>query len=1040
MSLLSYWPTQEEVDRCVKSEAESASDEVLLSVHQQFPLVYMKVGADGRVMTDSRTLATEDDLLQHLLGRAPEGSLVVPITGASGIGKSHLIRILDARLRKLPDANRYLVIRIPKSASLRRVVELILEAEPLKGPSYERIRAEFNKALSDVPLAQAVILFQAQLKIALNDYATELLQRLRQEPTNGLLKSHLHIARGLPQFLGDAITENYFYGSVLPRVIHRSVEGVKDQNTDVDPTNSQFKSSDFDLPDSVDMDKASLPVRNFYHATLCTMGGQGKTLAAEVLNSVVDKATRQLYKLHESLGGKTLGEVIGDIRHLLLEEDSNKELIFLVEDFAALVGIQDTLAKIFIQHGEADGKRTHATIRSVIAVTDGYLAGRDTLATRAGREWVVESRLESEAEALRRTGLLVASYLNAARHGESFLKEYFRKTNLGGDQDNKEIKMPIYEDGTGECEDILNGFGKISGIPLFPFTETAIECLVRSSLTSANELVFNPRFIIKNVIREVLLTGREAFTQDHFPPPGINGKPLSGEVAQWLASQPISIDQKKRYERLISVWGNNPKSLRDVSQISPQVFDTFRLPRLILETERPPPTKPTPEPGDTKGVSAPPSSPPDEEIGKVNEYREELERWVQEGTRLPQAIANKIRQSIAALVNQRIDWNSERCLKREFRADKFSIPNAGGEAGLATEVINVADSTEDPEGRLRGELLALLRLTDIHNGNPDYVEADEDLARVSNLIDRLLPDALALLRISIGKQTRSVITLLAANSRLLGLAEKGRTPGTISSFLFGEVSLVNELPDTAPGPFKEWRSLQREAFQIRDQLKQMLLETCGCFQGTGKSAYGVDTLHLIEHYPDENSTAEFADIPNMSPELRSLLNKLRPPVVGTRFSQLLGEANKIQARIVKELGNDFDKQEVLNAISEIASSLKATGAWRSDIVEKTPIEFTRLCEAFRTSAVKEALSVLQGPLLESLATNSVTNISKAAQLPLEPLLVTDQFLTYAEKVVRVAATHAKTLEIQHGGVTPDEKAKELVSVFDRLVADLAALE
>jgi hypothetical protein len=168
----------------------------------------MKVGADGRVMTDSRTLATEDDLLQHLLGRAPEGSLVVPITGASGIGKSHLIRILDARLRKLPDANRYLVIRIPKSASLRRVVELILEAEPLKGPSYERIRAEFNKALSDVPLAQAVILFQAQLKIALNDYATELLQRLRQEPTNGLLKSHLHIARR-KLFLWKRIAQSY---------------------------------------------------------------------------------------------------------------------------------------------------------------------------------------------------------------------------------------------------------------------------------------------------------------------------------------------------------------------------------------------------------------------------------------------------------------------------------------------------------------------------------------------------------------------------------------------------------------------------------------------------------------------------------------------------------------------------------------------------------------------------------------------------------------------------------------------------------------
>jgi hypothetical protein len=97
MSLLNYWPTHEEIDRCIKSEAESVSDEVLLAVHQEFPLAYATVGPDGKVVPDSRQIASEDDLLRHLLGSAPEGSLVVPITGASGVGKSHLIRMLDAR-------------------------------------------------------------------------------------------------------------------------------------------------------------------------------------------------------------------------------------------------------------------------------------------------------------------------------------------------------------------------------------------------------------------------------------------------------------------------------------------------------------------------------------------------------------------------------------------------------------------------------------------------------------------------------------------------------------------------------------------------------------------------------------------------------------------------------------------------------------------------------------------------------------------------------------------------------------------------------
>jgi len=132
------------------------------------------------------------------------------------VGKSHLIRILDARLRRLPNASNYLVIRIPKSASLRRVVELILEAEPLQDSSYDTIRAEFEKALSDVPLSQAVILFQAQLRIALGDYATTLHHQLLQSPTDESMKRRLHVARGLPLLLSDAATETYFTNRFYP--------------------------------------------------------------------------------------------------------------------------------------------------------------------------------------------------------------------------------------------------------------------------------------------------------------------------------------------------------------------------------------------------------------------------------------------------------------------------------------------------------------------------------------------------------------------------------------------------------------------------------------------------------------------------------------------------------------------------------------------------------------------------------------------------------------------------------------------------------
>ena len=74
MSLLNYWPSLEEINRCIKAEAENSSDEVLLAVHQQFPLAYLKVGSDGKVMPDSRTTSTEDELINYFIGAAPSGS------------------------------------------------------------------------------------------------------------------------------------------------------------------------------------------------------------------------------------------------------------------------------------------------------------------------------------------------------------------------------------------------------------------------------------------------------------------------------------------------------------------------------------------------------------------------------------------------------------------------------------------------------------------------------------------------------------------------------------------------------------------------------------------------------------------------------------------------------------------------------------------------------------------------------------------------------------------------------------------------------
>ena len=274
MSLLEYWPSLDEIDNCIKAEAENASDEVLLAVHQKFPLVYLKVGADGKTVPESRTVANEDDLLTHLLGKAPSGTHVIPITGASGVGKSHLIRILDARLRQLPDADRYLVIRIPKSASLRRAVELILNADPLLDSKYDQVKSEFKKALADVPLDQQVLRFQAELEIALSEYSAARRELIGREPSNSHAKECLGHSEKLPMLMSDAETVEHFRINVLPRIIQRSVKGAECEQgeiKEIDSVAAQFNVSDFDLS-AIDMGSANIKVSTYYKFALLMAG------------------------------------------------------------------------------------------------------------------------------------------------------------------------------------------------------------------------------------------------------------------------------------------------------------------------------------------------------------------------------------------------------------------------------------------------------------------------------------------------------------------------------------------------------------------------------------------------------------------------------------------------------------------------------------------------------------------------------------------------------------------------------------------------
>lgn len=1038
MTINNYWPTIEEINNCIKDQAENSSDAVLLAVHQKFPLAYSIVGPDGNVMKDSKQSASEEDFLKYFLSDAPSGSHVVPITGRSGVGKSHLVRILDAKIKRLTDADKYLVIRIPKSASLRKVVDLILSAEPLQGSQYDSVRAEFSKAMVELKIEDAVITFFSQLQIALKDYGREQREALSQDVTNTVIKRKIAHAEYLPLLMSDGEMVDHFREKVLPRIIQRSVKGGDSgpDSDEFDPNSIKFKIEDFDF-EGIDIANSNQRVSKYYQINFLGDSSHERDLAVEVLNDVVDRATNQLYKLNQSLGGMTLGEVILEIRKLLLKD--NRELILLVEDFAALVGIQETLAKVLIQEGATSEGVKYATIRSAIAVTDGYLGGKNTLATRAGREWVVESSLDSETETLDRTKKLVASYLNAARIGEKGLKNHY--DNLIKKDPRSNFSVPIYrDDDIGDLITQLHSFGSIDEIPLFPFSDNAIEFLARqTSLRSGNSLIFNPRYIIKNIIR-LILVHRESFLDGNFPPNGIISRGPQADVQNWISGLEVSQELKGQYQRLVTIWGNNPETRNEIPhRIKNDIYTAFSL--KVPELNASSSSAKIPEKNKPKEIEAVETPSIDARLeAKIRDCKQALDDWITENKRLDQGIANVIRRRISSELSRKIDWNAERTLEIEIKPQQIIINNAGGSGNAYTEntIELIGDvNNPDPDGRLRIELLALYR-NDECSKLKLYPGLDDDLARISNLIERLIPQAL----ISIGeinkKHTNSVITALNLNGKVLGFIENNPSTTYIDQTLFANGDPTETLPLTASEKFKEWIAFKDSALLTRSALQKSLLQANGCFQGTGDTCYGVDIIKILDHYPEVNEQVIYEDIINIEPSTKSLLQGLSDARVEARIKGLKAEIEKIVDSINSEFGDQFDKNLIAETFKRIALNLKDSGRFNEISIGLSFNEFSKLTDEFRDSSIKDSLTIYSKYNSPDLPANK--RISNFGRLQLTPLSISNRFIFHATKLVTAVENEVKLLGERYKGINKQEKIDAINSLFSEILENLSTIE
>lgn len=949
--LISYWPNQEEINKCIKTEAETASDAVLLAVHQECAI---SVRDAGRPTTNA---SSEKRLLDSFLSEdMPEGTLVLAITGASGVGKSHMIRWLAAQLERDPRAKKMHVIRVPKSANLKSVVELILE--PLsKNEKFAKARKELEEAVSSVNPDDGAVHFAADIEVALKEQSKIYKSELENEPGGSFrakIMAKLHHAKNLPHYFSDAALSEHFKGKVLPKIVKRAILGKNENQEDQFP---QFSIEDLKLPEEVNLGGAAREVQ-IYYKTVLNKGenNDGYKLAVEVLNTVVDRAIRNLFRLNQAMGGVTLEEIVLQIRTLLLQEE--KELVLLIEDFAALSGIQEVLLNVCIQEAVRDGKIVRSPMRTALAVTDGYLASRDTILTRAKREWIVESNLSDETEVLLRTRQMVGAYINAARWGEAALINFFKDSRQ---KSSKGITnwVKVYRDDTEtpETADILNAFGEDkNSIPLFPFNQNAINLLIEDHLRVAGRLQFNPRKIINEVIRATL-SKRSYFESSSFPPSDFSPRTPNAEIAGWVANANLSETDKYRMRQMIIYWGGHPKAPRDLGSVNSKIFEAFSLKsptELGIEAQ-------------SVQIEADRKTPLDEgQIARVDpidntevktqvedqfviDWRERLDKW-SNGEALTQAPANQVRNSIVNALNRSIDWVAL-CMKPiEATNAIIEIPNARNNP-TGGRKLTIASDAKDVEGNLRRTILAFLRY-DNHKGEWDYPEIDEDTVLIANAIEDLKAQYIKIIREELNQDISTLATALSRQGKILGVSPKIlASRKSLIDAMFTNPTYTSATSSGSTQSIEKWNNLKIRSAEEREAFQKLLLHRVGAFQGDGDKPYAVDVANI---------TLSEADNFNQRNELKStLLPAQREYLSDISLQKLNGRIKEL----VKDLDETFDlfeaffdeninKIDVLKSFKDLAEKAEFAGIWPSSFPLKKK-NFQELIEAIPEAPFSE---------------------------------------------------------------------------------------
>lgn len=1045
-------------------EATRSSDAVFMATHS--PVAMRRREQHDR---DASTAYNENQFLDDFLD-VQEPFRFIPVLGKTGVGKSHLVRWLDIQIRQRDDDVDREVLLVEKAGSnLRTVLERILSMSAAEGDAFDEYRERLEKAAEDIAEGELKERILVELRFAVQNYDAVRMDADRdrdrgQQDTKG------YVAEILPDILEDPYFRDEWLADegVIARTHERSFKN----------TNQHDRPS-FDV-DGLPLDKSQVEVQR--HAPSASSSYRKldredfQEAAVDVLNECLGKAVGRLLNFK----GDDLLQLMLDIRREFNRR--GVELVLLIEDIAAVQGLDRQLLASLERSGEDLG-----VLRTAMGCTDGYFDSNIPNTTKDRSSFLLNLDVKDREEIDLAT--FAARYLNAIRVGQDQLE-----VTLNGDG-----SVPSACAACTFSETCHAAFGSRNGregedaMGLYPFTEAALETLYQG----ISDQAFNPRQLIMNVLRAVLVNYTDDLEQGHFPPNEIKetyrfqqGLSVDALTQQdWKKDDPERVDQRIL---LADTWGR----AKNGEDLSPVVFKAFGLDidTVVTETtstpepetvapeaisDDPSESEPTdqeptdqnapdpeltgpkaaaPEPTESKPSQPDPTPEPPamtREEKLLNDREEKLNQWAQEGSqgsKMPQSLVQKLRSLVHESVVQRIDWDAEGLSESFFAGRtrtefcKTSIDFNGGDTEQDVRSKNrriqlqLPFEDQDPV-EVRIALEGLLRMQ--HYGNWSFERGREYLLQVSSSLDVWAEHVLDQIRQPTrGKPVWSpapaAAELLAVRARLAGV-----DMGTDVPLEKRVDALFRSYTFSTEDRGRAWDKIVTELDDLREDLIEILEAHAWLRKGTGAftRVYDVAQFESVLSSLDEHEALQAPFEASSQDELRKEYRPLwsARQVVGRYLTRAVQEEVKTLQSWMSGIDDAFsDEMSLADQVDQVTETIFET----RDVSRRTLFSardlttYERLAEKVRDDRFWTVVASVRDVLDTADETSHPGPVlSGLGQDRSRPMEILSAYIESAESILQDVQTG-----LQSDIETREQGEGELDDTFEAIRSNLQALQ